>query len=158
MSSSSPLGPAVHFGPYRSFFNRDVTITIPYNSDTAGGQTVKAYIYNHLTEDWDSINPESVDMNNNLVTFKTKVLGLFQAGVDLCPVEMLYGHSSEEANLLRRFRDTVLSKTQEGQELIRLYYQSGSMLVKEIKNDEGSATEIKKIVDGVVPLIRGMVK
>jgi hypothetical protein len=158
MSSSSPLGPAVHFGPYRNFFNREVTITVPYTSDKAGGQTVKVYVYNHLTDDWDSINPEAVDKNTELVTFKTKVLGLFQAGVDLCPVEMMYGNSSEEVRLLRSFRDKVLNKTKEGQELVRLYYQLGSILVKEIKKDEGSAKEIKKIVDGVLPLIRKVVK
>jgi len=158
MSSSNPRGPAVHFGPYRTFFNRDVTITIPYNADTAGGQTVKAYIYNHLTKDWDYINPENVDEDNKLVTFKTRVLGLFQAGVDLCPVEMMYGQASEEVRLLRSFRDKVLSKTPEGQKLIRLYYQLRPILAKEIKKDEGSAKEIKKIVDGVVPLISGMVE
>ena len=30
MNHALPMGPAVHFGPYRNFFNRDVTITLPY--------------------------------------------------------------------------------------------------------------------------------
>jgi hypothetical protein len=78
-SPAQAVGPAVHFGPYRTFFNRDVTLTIPYNSTLAGGQPVAVYIYNHVTEGWDPIVPESVDEVNELVTFKTQVLGLFQA-------------------------------------------------------------------------------
>ena len=75
------VGPAVYFGPYRTFFNRDVTVTIPYDHTQVSGQTVRAYIYNHQTEDWDSITPETVDPVEDLVTFKTQVLGLFRAGI-----------------------------------------------------------------------------
>jgi len=81
MKSAKAVGPAVHFGPYRNFFNRKVTITIPY---TKGEKTeaVSVYIYNHVTDDWDDIEPESVDGLNGLVTFKTDVLGLFRVGVE----------------------------------------------------------------------------
>ena len=83
MKSAKAVGPAVHFGPYRNFFNRDVTITIPYSKEEKiwKGESAKVYIYNHLTEDWDAIEPESVDQTNKLVTFKTQVLGLFWVGV-----------------------------------------------------------------------------
>ena len=37
---------------------------------------IAAYIYNHLTENWEELEIESVD--NGFVTFKTMVLGLFQ--------------------------------------------------------------------------------
>jgi hypothetical protein len=40
---------------------------------------VASFIYNHVTNDWDAIEPEQVA--NGLVTFKTQVLGLFRAGV-----------------------------------------------------------------------------
>jgi hypothetical protein len=36
------------------------------------------YIFNHVTQDWDEMMPASVDEINNLVTFETQVLGLFQ--------------------------------------------------------------------------------
>jgi len=80
MKRARAVGPAVHFGPYRNFFNRDVTISIPYKNLLAVGGQVKAYIYNHITNDWDAIEPEQVA--NGLVTFKTQVLGLFRAGVE----------------------------------------------------------------------------
>ena len=80
MKRARAVGPAVHFGPYRNFFNRDVTISIPYKNLLVLGGQVKAYIYNHITNDWDVIEPEQVA--NGMVTFKTQVLGLFRAGVE----------------------------------------------------------------------------
>jgi hypothetical protein len=80
MENTRAVGPAVQFGPYRNFFNRDVTVTIPYYRLLSLGKEVKAYIYNHVSEDWDAVEVENVQ--NGLVTFKTQVLGLFQAGVE----------------------------------------------------------------------------
>ncbi len=82
MKATRPVGPAVHFGPYRNFFNRDVSITIPYSVKKAGNKNLRACIYNHITNDWDTIEADTVDKANGLVVFKTQVLGLFRAGVD----------------------------------------------------------------------------
>ncbi len=95
MASAVAVGPAVHFGPYRNFFNRDVTVTIPYVSSLVGDNDVKVYIYNHLTTDWDPIDPETVDTINELVTFKTQVLGLFQAGADNVTLIVLDSFTAE---------------------------------------------------------------
>ena len=152
--ADSPLGPAVHFGPYRTFFNRDVTITIPYDGVLLGGQSAAAvYLYNHLSEDWDPIEIESVDSSNRLVTFKTQVLGLFQVAGGLCPTEQIYGQDSEEVETLRHFRDEVLSKTPEGQEIIRLYYEWSPIIVKAMEADEEFKGEVKEMIDGIIPLI-----
>lgn len=80
MSAAKAVGPAVQFGPYRTFFNRSVTISIPYSRLLAFGKEVKLYIYNHVLQDWDPVEVESA--GNGLVTFKTRVLGLFQAGIE----------------------------------------------------------------------------
>ncbi|MCK5256486.1 MAG: hypothetical protein KAQ81_10715, partial [Deltaproteobacteria bacterium] len=154
LSSADPVGPAVHFGPYRTFFNRDITITIPYDGFLLGGQSAAAvYIYNHLSEDWDPIEPESVDTTKKLVTFKTQVLGLFQVAGGLCPTEQIFGQDSEEVTLLRRFRDSVLSKTPEGQELIRLYYQWSPVILQTMEKNEGFKEQVKEMIDGVLLLI-----
>ncbi len=81
MKTAQPIGPAIHFGPYRTFFNRDVSITIPYRRLLALGkkEQVRVYLYNHITQDWDSIEPELVA--HGKIVFKTKVLGLFRAGI-----------------------------------------------------------------------------
>jgi len=70
-----------------------------------------------------------------------------------CSLEELYGECSEETKHLRNFRDEVLSKTPEGQELIRLYYQWSTAIVKAMEEDEGFKKEVKKLVDGLLPLI-----
>ncbi len=80
MVNATPSGPAVQFGPYRALFNRDVTITIPYDTNGTQGSEVYPYIYNHLTETWDKLQPDIA--SNGLLSFKTKVLGLFRAGTD----------------------------------------------------------------------------
>ncbi len=79
MDNATLAGPAVYFGPYRTFFNRDVTVTIPFDAASAAGGNVNVYIYNHVSKGWDLIGKESVQ--DGLVSCKTKVLGLFRAGV-----------------------------------------------------------------------------
>lgn len=76
-------------------------MTIPYTG-AGSARDLMVYIYNHLLEDRDPIEPESVDRSKKLATFKTQVLGLFQAGRGgLCPAELLYGKSSQEVQQLR---------------------------------------------------------
>ena len=156
MTGITPVGPAVHFGPYRTIFNQDVTITIPYEDSLAAGQTVSVGIYNHITEDWDLINSKSVDTANKLVVFKTQVLGLFQvvAVESGCPIEQIYGFHSEEVALLRNFRDTLLSKTPAGQEMIKLYYGWSPAIAQVIGKDKEFKEEVKRMIDPIVLLIK----
>ncbi len=77
------LGKAVHIGPYRAKFNRDVTIAIPYKKKIKDNEMVNVYIANDLTGGWDAIVPESINEADKLVTFKTQVLGLFQVGEEM---------------------------------------------------------------------------
>jgi hypothetical protein len=158
MGSLQPVGPAVQFGPYRTFFNRDITVTIPYDGTVASSQSVGVYIYNHLTEDWELVTPDSVDESNKLITFKTQVLGLFQAAVILCPTELIYGSDSEEVELLRQFRDNVLRTTPGGQEMIRLYYELDPGIVKAMKEDGSFKEEMITLINGILPLVRTVVQ
>jgi len=72
----------------------------------------------------------------------------------LCPTEEIYGEQSEETELLRYFRDAVLSQTPEGQELIKLYYELSPVIVKAMKEDEKFKEAVKEMIDEVLPLIR----
>ena len=75
-----------------------------------------------------------------------------------CPSESIYGEHSEEAELLRYFRNNVLSKTQEGTQLIKLYYQWSPFIVKAMKEDEVFKTQIKEMIDEILPMIEMAVK
>ncbi|MCK5513809.1 MAG: hypothetical protein KAJ00_04870, partial [Deltaproteobacteria bacterium] len=69
-----------------------------------------------------------------------------------------YGEYSEETELLRYVRDTVLTKTHAGHEIIRLYYEWSPAIVKGMEKDEDFNAEVKEMVDGLLPLIIGDVE
>ena len=71
----------------------------------------------------------------------------------LCPISLIYGTDSAATELLRFLRDNVLSKSQEGQELIKLYYQWSPIIVKAMEADEEFKQEVKEIVNEVIALI-----
>jgi hypothetical protein len=75
-----------------------------------------------------------------------------------CPVVQLYGEGSEQVQLLRNFRDTVLSETLEGQQLIKLYYEWSPVLARVLDKDDGLRAEMREMVDGIVPVLEGAVK
>lgn len=71
----------------------------------------------------------------------------------LCPIELIYGEHSAQTKRLRHFRDTILSKNSEGQELIKLYYQWSPVIVKAMEEDEAFKKEVKQMIDGVLLMI-----
>ena len=71
-----------------------------------------------------------------------------------CSVEELYGEFAEETAQLRNFRDNILSQTPEGQEIVRLYYEWSPMIVQAMDEDEEFKQYVKKMINGVLPLIR----
>lgn len=70
-----------------------------------------------------------------------------------CPSKEIYGEDSEETELLRYFRDDVLNKTPEGQEIIKLYYKWSPAIVKIMEEDEEFKEEVKEMIDGVLLLM-----
>jgi hypothetical protein len=71
----------------------------------------------------------------------------------LCPIELIYGEHSARTKRLRHFRDTILSKTSEGQEIIQLYYLWSPVIVKAMEADEEFKAEVKGMIDSVLPMI-----
>jgi hypothetical protein len=75
-----------------------------------------------------------------------------------CTSETIYDEHSDKTELLRYLRDNVLNKTPEGQEIIRLYYQWSPAIVKAMEEDEEFRGEVKEMIDGILPLIKGEVE
>jgi hypothetical protein len=75
-----------------------------------------------------------------------------------CPVVQLYGEGSEQVQLLRNFRDTVLTETLEGQQLIKLYYEWSPVLVRVLEQDNGFRAEVREMIDAIVPVLQGAVE
>lgn len=94
-----------------------------------------------------------VDHANDGITAEASVTVLFG-----CPSQYLYGESSEEVMLLRKFRDDELNTTPEGKQIIKLYYQWSSILLKVMEEDEVLQEDVKKVVDHIVGLLKADMK
>jgi len=70
-----------------------------------------------------------------------------------CFLLKLYGEDPETMKLLRNFRDHVLSKTPEGREIIRLYYQLSPFIGQAMEKDGVFKDEVRALVEGILPLI-----
>jgi hypothetical protein len=70
-----------------------------------------------------------------------------------CPSKEIYGENSQEIQLLRSIRDTVLSQTPEGRKIIALYYQWSPVIVKAMQQDKAFETDIREMIDGLLLLI-----
>jgi hypothetical protein len=70
--------------------------------------------------------------------------------VGICPSEAIYGEDFETTELLRYVRDSILSATPEGREIIKLYYELSPVIVKAMQEDEGLKQEVKEMIDGVL--------
>ena len=72
-----------------------------------------------------------------------------------CPVTVALGGDARanDLNVLRNFRDKVLSKTRAGQDIIRLYYEWSPVIVKVIKEDEEFKEQVKEMIDEILILI-----
>ena len=69
-------------------------------------------------------------------------------------MEQIYGPRSEEVEMLRAFRDNILSANPAGQQMIKLYYQWSPVIVEAMEADEVFKARVKGIIDGTLPLIR----
>jgi hypothetical protein len=75
-----------------------------------------------------------------------------------CPSEKIYGENSEQTQLLREYRDNVLSKTPEGQEVIKIYYKFSPAVTKLLEQRPLLKKRAKAIIDCMLPGIRKKVE
>jgi len=72
---------------------------------------------------------------------------------EVCVFYQTYGEDSTEVELLRAFRDEVLSHSPVGQEIIKLYYMWSPAIVKMMEEDETFKADVEEMIDGILPLI-----
>jgi hypothetical protein len=75
-----------------------------------------------------------------------------------CPCVKIYGENSEQTELLRAYRDNVLSKTPEGQELIKTYYKFSPTVTKLLEQMPLLKNRAKIFIDAMLPGIRKKVE
>ena len=89
-------------------------------------------------------------VSSTTITITASTSTTTTVGNPLCPAQLIYGEYAEEINLLREFRDEVLSTTPEGREFIELYYQWSPVVIQAMEEDEGFKEMVKEIVDALV--------
>ena len=70
-----------------------------------------------------------------------------------CAAEAALDKDQATLDILRTYRDEVLSKTPEGRSLINLYYELSPALAQAIDQDEEFKQEIKGLIGSIVPAI-----
>jgi hypothetical protein len=68
-------------------------------------------------------------------------------------IEKIYGRHSATTESIRCFRDTFLTHTAEGQEIIKCYSKWNLLLVEAIEKDNEFKEQVKKTVDAIVPVL-----
>jgi len=124
---------------------------------------------NHAQFGWYDANscPEEMDRTPADITIEEQQAIIIQSTVDFlkqfdrsptCTAEKIYGVYSKETELLKFFRDNVLSKTPEGRELIRLYYEWSPAITEVMDKDEALKENLKELIDGVLGLTNEAIK
>ena len=75
-----------------------------------------------------------------------------------CAAEAIYGENAEETELLRKYRDNVLSKTPEGLEVIKIYYKLSPKVTMLLKQRPLLKNRARNFIDGILPEIRKKVE
>ena len=71
----------------------------------------------------------------------------------VCPSAYLLGERDPRIDVLRQYRDEVLSQSPVGKEIIELYYQFSPFIVMVMKEDESFKEDVKGMIDGVLGLV-----
>lgn len=70
-----------------------------------------------------------------------------------CASETIYKDNVEALILLRKLRDNILSQSQIGLELIKLYYQWSPVIVKSMEEDEEFKEDVREVVNGILGMV-----
>jgi len=70
-----------------------------------------------------------------------------------CIASYLLEDDDTRIDILRQFRDEVLSQTLEGQKIISLYNEWSPAIVKAMDGDEEFKEDVKEMLDGVLEMI-----
>jgi len=97
-----------------------------------------------------------LDANVTTTTIKSTTTTTVPA--NLCAAESIYGRTDEKTELLRKYRDKVLSKSATGRQIIKTYYELSPEVVEVLQNNDTARANTRKVLDSIMPAIREKVK
>ena len=136
------------------------TTTISSTSTTISTTTsiITTSTTSPVTTPTTTISPASTTTTTQLSTTTTEptTTSTIQSGP--CAAEAIYGENSEETELLRKYRDKVLSKTPEGPKIITTYYKFSPTVTMLLEQRPLLKNRAKTLIDGMLPGIRKKVE
>ena len=126
-----------------------ITTTIPTTITTSTSSSIDT------TSTTSAITTSTTTITTTTTSVKTTTT---TTKPSLCPAETIYGENSEQAELLRKYRDNVLSKTPEGQEIIKTYYKFSPTITKLLEQKPLLKNRAKAYIDRMLPGIRKKVE
>ena len=76
----------------------------------------------------------------------------------LCPAQVVFKDEPATLNLLRRFRDKILSKTPQGRCWTAFYYRHAEIIAGLLENSPELRRQSKTAVERLLPYITGLVE
>jgi len=139
------------FGP-TMWFNKDVTIVIPYDEDElpAGVDEEDLHLYFWDGAYWQPVGNEVVDTVNNTITVKVNHFTIFQAVGDTTPASALQFKVYLTKNPFLRGGSTtfVFTLPKKGNVTLKIYDTSGDLVRTLIDNELYNAGKASKVWDG----------
>jgi hypothetical protein len=74
-------------------------------------------------------------------------------GGGICPFSYLLGEEDPRLDLLRQFRDEVLSQSPAGREIVDLYYQFSHSMVRIMEKDEEFKKDVAELLEKILGLL-----
>jgi hypothetical protein len=71
-----------------------------------------------------------------------------------CAAESIYGEQSEQTELLREYRDNVLSKSATGRQMIKTYYELSPAVAEVLQKNTTARANARRVLDLLMPAIR----
>ena len=135
----------------------DVTALIKGNLEKARTNGIMIRFYDEHQDPYTHQNVASRETTDPLDFFPYLVITT-QESEPFCPAEIAFIDDQETLELLRRFRDVILSKTPEGVCCIRLYYHYAETISTLLINDSILRGEIKNVIDDILPDVKRVLK
>ena len=111
-----------------------------------------------VTTSTTTISPTSTTTTTQLSTTTIEPTTTTTTRSGPCAAEAIYGENAEETELLRKYRDNVLSKTPEGQEIIKTYYKFSPTVTELLEQRPLLKNRAKAFIDSMLPKIRKKVE